>query len=208
MPDSQAARSAQAEDELTRSLARMRARIDALDDEILALIERRLAASKAVAELKSARPDGHLWLRPLREREIIARLCRRAEMAPEALIEAVWRELMAFSLQAQLRTELVLCGAEPDRLARLARNRFGAAAPVRHVADPAQALAAACDSEAVAVIAVEGEPAWTWDFPDRLVIFDWILDDETGEAVAAAIGRIAPSEVPDVPALPATEAER
>src|SRR5688572_5100165 len=192
MQDTKAARCAQADDAMTRSLARLREQIDALDDEILDLIERRLAASKAVAELKSARPDGHLWLRPRREQEVIARLCRRASIAPDRLIETLWRELMAFSLQAQVRTELVLHGPDPDRLIILARGRFGSAAPVRCAASAAEALAAACNGEAVAVIAVDGAPEWTWDFPSSLVIFDWILD-EAGEAVAAAVGRIAPA---------------
>jgi len=196
MQDTQAARRADRDGEtVKRSLARLRAQIDALDDDILDLIEKRLAASKAVAELKSARPDGHLWLRPRREQEVIARLCRRAEIAPDALIELLWRELMAFSLQAQVRTELVLCGPDPDRLAVLARGRFGSAAPIRSAASPAEALDAARTGEVVAVIAVDGAPDWTWDFPSSLAIFDWILDDQ-GEAVAAAVGRIAPAELP------------
>ena len=181
---------------VTGSLARLRETIDALDDEILGLVERRLAASRAVAESKSARPDGHLWMRPRREQAVIARLCDRATIAPKRLVELVWRELMAFSLQAQVRTELVLHGPDPERLAALARARFGSAAPIRTAASPSEAIEAARTGEAVAVIALDGAPGWVGVLPPPLSLFDW-LRDKDGRALAAAVGRIAPAELPD-----------
>jgi chorismate mutase len=181
---------------MTPSLARLREQIDSLDDQILELIERRLAASRSVAEQKSARSDGHLWLRPRREQEVIARLCRRASIAPTMLVELLWRELMAFSLQAQVRTELVIHGPDPDRLTFLARGHFGSAAPVRCAASPSEALEAAETGEAVAVIAVDGAADWLDRLPAALSVFDRILD-ANGRIVAAAIGRISPDELPD-----------
>jgi chorismate mutase len=202
MQDTQAARRADRDGEtVKRSLARLRAQIDALDDELLALIEKRLAASRSIAEMKSADPDGHLWLRPRREQEVIARLCRRAAIAPPFLVELLWRELMAFSLQQQVRTELVLNGPDPERLTALARGRFGSAAPVRCVSSPAEALDAAGAGEAVAVIAFDETADWIERLPLTLSIFDWIRDGD-GQAVAAAVGRISPAE------LPAPESER
>jgi chorismate mutase len=183
------------EESLRGSLAQLRQTIDALDDEILDLIERRLAASRAVAELKSVRPDGHLWMRPRREQEVIARLCRRASIAPDRLVELIWRELMAFSLQAQVRTELVLHGPDPERLAALARSRFGAAAPIRIAASPAEAIEAARSGDAVAIIALDGAPEWAADLPPPLSLFDWICDSD-GRRRAAAVGRIAPADLP------------
>ncbi|WP_165357443.1 chorismate mutase [Sphingosinicella sp. CPCC 101087] len=206
MPKTQAAERARSGDAAARSLAELRTQIDAIDDALLDLIEKRLAASQSVATLKSARPDGHLWMHPRREQEVIARLSRRASIAPHRLVELVWRELMAFSLQAQVRTELVLAGPDPDRLEGLARRRFGSAAPVRCAADPAEAIAAASSGEAVAVIAFDGSAEWIERLPPTLSIFDWVRDEE-GEAVAAAVGRIAPAELPE-PAISAqAEAE-
>jgi len=200
MQDTHAARRGHDDGEaMTPSLARLREQIDALDDEILDLIERRLAASQSVAEQKSAGSDGHLWLRPRREQEVIARLSRRASIAPLLLVELLWRELMAFSLQAQVRTELVLHGPDPDRLTVLARGRFGSAAPVRCAASPAEALEAAEAGEAVAVIAVAEAADWLDRLPASLSVFDRILDAD-GRIVAAAVGRISPTELPDAAA--------
>ena len=200
MQDTRAAQRADRDGEvMTPSLARLREQIDALDNEILDLIERRLAASRSIAEQKSARSDGHLWLRPRREQEVIDRLSRRASIAPRLLVELLWRELMAFSLQAQVRTELVLHGPDLDRLTILARGRFGSAAPVRCASSPAEAVEAAEAGEAVAVIAVDGPADWLDRLPAALSIFDRILDSD-GQVVAAAIGRISPDELAEAAA--------
>jgi chorismate mutase len=168
----------------------VRARIDALDDALLDLIEQRLAASAAVAASKSGSDDGTLWLRPSREAAIIARLAGRAGHAPAAMIERIWRELMGASLQAQVRTELAVPADELDRLAPLLRMRFGSAAPLRSVPDTAAALAAAQTGQGVAILPGAGEDE---PLPDGLSRFDWIRD-EGGEIIAAAVGRIANGE--------------
>ena len=110
------------------ALGRIRAEIDSIDDQILRLVERRLAASSSVAAAKN---DGRLRLRPGRQAQIVARLSAAAETAPPGLIGALWRELMGHGLQAQARTELVLCG-DGDRalLEAQARRHFGSAYPL------------------------------------------------------------------------------
>ena len=174
-------------------LGSARAQIDALDDALLDLIERRLAASAAVAASKDAERDDHLWLRPRREAAIIARLCDRAISASPTLIERVWRELMAWSLQAQRPIELVVGSANPVGLAPSLRRRFGSAAPLRSAAGTAEALEAARTGQAIAILGCEGlqEP-----LPAGLMVFDRI-SDESGAFVAVAIGRIVPDELGD-----------
>ena len=87
-----AARRADPEREANRrSLARLRAQIDALDDDLLRLVERRLAASHAIAALKSTHDDKQLWLKPRREQEVLERLLKRASIAPRPLVEHLWR---------------------------------------------------------------------------------------------------------------------
>ena len=110
-------------------LADARRAIDALDDELLALIERRFALSAEVAALKQA-DDGHLRIRPKREAEVLARLTARATTATPELIAHVWRELMAHSVQAQVPTTLVLHApaAAVSGLGAGMRERFGRAA--------------------------------------------------------------------------------
>jgi chorismate mutase len=182
-----------------RSLARLRRQIDALDDNLLELIERRLAASRSIAQLKSSGGDTHLWLKPRREQEVLARVLKRASIAPRPLVEHLWRELMAYSLQAQVRTELVLHGPDPAGLKLWAQRRFGSAAPVRVAGSHDEALGAAVAAEAVAVIALDESAEWVERLDPRLSIFDWVRDEE-GEVVAAAVGRIPTEEYPDHPA--------
>lgn len=175
--------------EATEGLDAVRARIDALDDALLDLIEQRLAASAAVAASKSGQDDGNLWLRPGREAAIIARLAGRASLAPPAMIERIWRELMGASLQAQVRTEIAVPADELDRLAPLLRVRFGSMAPLRTVADGEAAVRAAAEGPAVAILS----PADADLVGDGLSMFDRIRD-ESGTVVAIAVGRIASGE--------------
>ena len=187
-------------DSLREPLARLRDQIDRLDEALLDLVEKRLAAAQTIAALKSANRDGHLKLRPRREQEIVARLAGRAALAPRPLVEALWRELMAYSLQAQVRTDLVLHGNDLQSLTACVRQRFGSAAQLRSAATVAEALAAAASEEAVAIVALDEEAGWIDGLDKRLSIFDW-LRDAKGEVVAVAVGRIPVEEMPDHPAL-------
>src|SRR3982751_6841544 len=71
------------------------------------------------------------------------------------------------------------------------RDRFGPAAPVRWVKDPAEALAAARVGEAVAVIS---DP-FALDLPEEggLIVFDTI-EQKDGKPVARCVGRVAPED--------------
>lgn len=201
MPRAEGARSDKGDRDSHREpLASLRDRIDRLDEALLDLVEKRLAAAQSIAELKSASHDGHLRLRPRREQEIVARLAGRAALAPRPLVEALWRELMAYSLQAQVRTDLVLHGADLHRLTACVRQRFGSAAQLRSATTAAEALAAAAKEEAVAIVALDEQADWIDRLDKRLSIFDW-LRDEQGEVVAVAVGRIPVEEMPDHPAL-------
>ena len=183
------------------SLDALRAQIDSLDDALLDLVEQRIEAAKAVAALKSESGDGHLCLRPRREQQVIARLCRRAQATPKPLVELLWRELMAFSLQEQVHTCLVLQGPDRGLLERCARRRFGSAAPLRSAGTAGEALEAALEEQAVAVIALEDDSEWVERLDPALSVFD-LLRDGDGAVVAAAIGRIPPEELPEPPVLP------
>ena len=172
----------------SKTLPALRAELDAIDDQILALIEHRLAASEAIAEAKVS--DGLLKLRPRRQAEVVARLQSRAGRAPAVAIAAIWRELMAHTLQGQARTELVLCAAERcELLEARVRLHFGAAFPLAWARDREEALRRAQQGEAIAVLVDQlaaGEAA-------PLIVFDIVRGAE-GEAVAFAIGRVAPED--------------
>jgi 3-deoxy-7-phosphoheptulonate synthase len=180
-----------------RGLPALRSEIDAIDDDILRLIERRLAVSDAVAAIKNEEADGRLKLRPRRQKEVIDRLARRGS-APEPLIGAVWRELMGHGLQAQARTEIVLCGSI-DRavLEAYVRNHFGTAFPISWASTDTEALRRARDEEAIAVIA---GPLPQLD--RRLAICDLVRAPD-GTAVAHAVGRVAAEDCAEASPEPA-----
>src|SRR3546814_9134175 len=101
------------------------AQIDHLDHSLLDLIEQRLSACIAIAALKANDASGTLKFRPRRETEIIGRLVGRADRASPQLVTHVWRELMAHCLQAQARTDLVLCASRsPHGLQERVRERL------------------------------------------------------------------------------------
>lgn len=169
----------------SQPLGALRAELDRIDNQILDLIERRLSLSLEVAAAKDAEGDRHLKLRPRRQAEIVDRLKKRCKRAAPELIEQVWREIMAHSLQAQTPMEIVLAPSdEPELLQARVRAHFGSAAPVRWAASKAHALRAALVGEAVAVL---GEPPVQGQ--GELRIFD-VLADGAGHPIAYAVGRV------------------
>jgi chorismate mutase len=174
-----------------QSLDALRCEIDRLDDRLLELVEQRLSASATVAALKEAESNRFLKLRPRREAKVIERLVAKARLAPPPLVTELWRALMAYGLQAQVQTELMLCAVrDPASLEAQVRTRFGCAATILWADTPAKALAAAAGREAVAVI----EEGLEFVLDGDLVIFDRLLDSDGGR-LAVAIGRVAPDEV-------------
>lgn len=171
-------------------LARLRAELDCIDDQILTLIERRLSASGEIAALKDAEGDRHLKLRPRRQAQILDRLKSRAERAAPELVERIWREIMAHSLEAQAHTEFVLAPSdEPELLEAQVRGHFGSAVSTRWAASTSHAIRSALRDEAIAIIP-EALPETEGD----LRVFD-IIKAADGKAVAYAVGRVAASEI-------------
>lgn len=141
------------------SLEAVRARIDAVDGELLRLIDERAALAATVAEAKRARGEGDLFgLRPGREAQVIRRLLAQPhEAADAALVIRIWRELMSDSLSRQGPYHLTVWGG--TRTVELARLRFGVAPPMAIAAKPEEALAAARTPGGVAVLSLE-TPWW------------------------------------------------
>jgi chorismate mutase len=145
------------------SLDEVRARIDAVDAELLRLIDERAGLASAVAAAKAAQGDaGKFGLRPGREAALLRKLLSapRGSASP-ALIVRIWRELMAASLAAQGPFHLnVWGGKDPTRAVELARLRFGAAPPLRNLAKAEDAISAAKTLGGVAVCALTPDSAW------------------------------------------------
>jgi 3-deoxy-7-phosphoheptulonate synthase len=175
--------------EQLQGLGALRAELDRIDDQILDLVERRLAASAEIAAQKDAAGDRHLKLRPRRQAQILERLKARGKRAAPALVDKVWREIMAHSLQSQAETELVLAPSDlPELLEARVRAHFGSAAMIRWAASTSHAIRAALRGEAVAII-----PEPLPDGESELRVFD-LLKAEDGSIIAYAAGRVAAEE--------------
>ncbi|HYF06341.1 MAG TPA: chorismate mutase [Acetobacteraceae bacterium] len=147
-------------------LARLRAEIDALDDALHDLLMQR---SAIVSRLAASRAKGStVPVRPGREASILRRLlARHAGPLPKAALVRLWREVLAASTALQGPFSVAVHVAAPGTaLARLAREHFGGATPIRNHPTAARALAAVTGGEAsVAVLPMpeDGEaPDHAW----------------------------------------------
>ena len=145
------------------SLDMVRQRIDALDTELLRLVDERASLARIVAAAKQAAGDGDKFgLRPGREAAILRRLVAAERTAANpSLIVRIWRELIGDSLASQGPFHVsVWGGRDPGRTVELARNRFGAAPQLRQVARAEDAISAAKTAGGVAVCALTPDSAW------------------------------------------------
>lgn len=95
------------------SLDAVRQRIDALDTELLRLVDERASLARVVAAAKRAAGDGDKFaLRPAREAAILRRLIgsQRTAASP-GLIVRIWREMIGDSLSVQGPFHLSVWGA-------------------------------------------------------------------------------------------------
>jgi chorismate mutase len=150
-------------DQATPSLEEIRRRIDAIDAELLRLVDERAGLANSVAEAKRAAGDGDKFgLRPAREAQLVRRLLDTPRQgAGAALTVRLWRELISDSLAKQGPFHLTAWGgADAPRTVELARQRFGAAPPLRLAAKPEEALAAAKVLGGVGILALAPDSAW------------------------------------------------
>ncbi|PZQ59814.1 MAG: chorismate mutase [Phenylobacterium zucineum] len=145
------------------SLDDVRQRIDALDSELLRLVDERASLARVVAAAKQAAGDGDKFgLRPGREAAIMRKLvgAQRRAASPSLLVR-LWRELISDSLANQGPFHVTVWGGrDPGRAVELARSRFGAAPPLRQAAKPEDAIAQARTPGGVAVCALGPDSAW------------------------------------------------
>ena len=172
-----------------RAIDALREEIDTLDQELLALMEKRLDLAAAIAAAKSddskTEDANELLLRPAREASVIDRLGTLTRRIPDVSIAAIWRELMAINLQAQRPIEIALnASRHPARMHLMARARFGTIIPIREMASPEAALEKARTGNAIALIEI-GEGDWWAGLRDdsELAIIDGLLGEDRSFAV-------------------------
>lgn len=145
------------------TLAQVREKIDAIDNELLRLIDKRASLTREVAEAKRAAGDGGVFaLRPARETQILRRIAgAEKDAASKALVVRIWRELIGDSLHGQMPFSVVTWSHKiPGRITELARARFGQAPHMYEVDQPETAITQVRNGGAVGVLAVTREHAW------------------------------------------------
>lgn len=115
------------------ALGAARARIDALDDTILGLLEQRADVAREVARVKRA-AEIEVFHDPERERQVLDRLAERAERFPPDAIRAVFREVMSGCLSVEEPLRVAYLGPEGTFSQMAARHLFGLQARYRECA--------------------------------------------------------------------------
>lgn len=114
-------------------LGEARARIDALDDTILALLEQRADVAREVAAVKRA-AEVEVFHDPERERQVLDRLVKRAVGFPPDAIRAVFREVMSACLSVEEPLRVAYLGPEGTFSQMAAQHVFGLQARYRECA--------------------------------------------------------------------------
>lgn len=144
------------------SLETVRARIDAVDDAILRLLNERIGLAEEISAAKRAEPVVGPTIRPTRETQVVRRLLALpGRKVPDGITVRLWREIMADGLSRQGPFFLTAFGGrDPARIAELARLRFGDGVLLRMVDAPEAAIAAARTQGGVSILPLEGAAPW------------------------------------------------
>lgn len=119
---------------LRGKLGDARAEIDALDDTILGLLEKRADVARNVAEIKRA-AEVEVFHDPERERQVLERLVKRGGgRFPQDAIRAVFREVMSGCLSVEEPLRVAYLGPEGTFSQMAARHLFGLQARYRECA--------------------------------------------------------------------------
>ncbi len=112
------------------ALGPARSRIDALDDSILQLLEKRIDVARKVGAVKRA-AKVEVFHDPERERDVLERLVRRGGHFPPEAIRAVFREIMSACLSVEQPLRVAYLGPEGTFSQVAARHLFGLQARYR-----------------------------------------------------------------------------
>lgn len=109
---------------MTDPLAPLRLNIDALDQQLLALLNRRAALAQQVGEIKKR--EGSAFFRPDRVAQVIEKI-QRANQGPlaDAHLTAVWREIMSACLALEFPVRVAYLGPAGTFSEQAALEYFG-----------------------------------------------------------------------------------
>jgi len=108
------------------TLASLRQAIDAVDDRMLALLNRRAGLAAEVGRLKSEASPEALFHAPKREREVLARLeALNGGPFPDSAVRTIFQEIMSACLSLEKPLRVAFLGPEGTFTHLAARHQFG-----------------------------------------------------------------------------------
>lgn len=125
---------------MKKGLAELRAQIDALDDELMALLRRRAELTGKAGALKKAQKE-KVFLRAGREAEILRRLAPDGGALAESSVRAIYREIISACLAVEKPQTISYLGPPHTFTHDAARKHFGGAASY----EPASSIRAAVE---------------------------------------------------------------
>ena len=133
-------------DDLEGQLREHRAQIDALDEQLQALLAERAGHAQAIARIKQADGQDPVFYRPERERQVLAavRARHRGPLAEEDVLR-IFREIMGACLALEHRLKVAYFGPEGSFTEGALRKHFGGAAdavPLATIAEVFRAVSA------------------------------------------------------------------
>lgn len=152
------------------SLTELRLRIDAIDAELLRLVDERSSLARDIAAAK-AREGGDAnacLLRPDREAMLLRKLTGKPRVAAsDAAVVAIWRELISESLRIQGEDQGGLhldfwAGEASAQLVKWSRERFGAAPSEAGLPEPVHVIAAARDPRHIGILSLDPRAGAWW----------------------------------------------
>jgi chorismate mutase/prephenate dehydratase len=135
-----------------QQLQHLRGDVDAIDDALIDLIERRQELARAIGKAKGASPV----FDPGREQAVIARLRERHPAIDGRALEAIQREVISLCRSLQEKPRVAFMGPEGSFSQEAARRVLGQSVDDLFVANPWEAFAALERGEAtLAVVPIE-----------------------------------------------------
>lgn len=146
-----------------RTLADLRAKIDAIDAEMHRLLVERGTVIDALIRTKGTSQAGAAF-RPGREADMMRRLVARHEGAlPLATVEHIWREIITTFTRMQAPFDVAVdVSVEPERMRDLARFYFGFSVKLIDLPDAAAVVARVAETGDLGLVARGQTAAGAW----------------------------------------------
>jgi chorismate mutase / prephenate dehydratase len=123
-----------------KEMDELRAEIDAVDEEIVRLLDRRARAARGIGEIK--RRKGLAAYAPARERAVMDRVASLGEGDfPRRGLEAVFREIISSSISLEAALKVAFLGPEATFTHEAARRAFGSSVSLEPQATVAEVFA-------------------------------------------------------------------